>query len=457
MPLTWAGDIGRRLRAGVNLALAGASGEAGRYRALKRAMEWVELSEEQVRARQLTRLKRILEHARLHVPYWRDLFLATGFDPRDMGDQRDLELLPLLTRNIIREQGDRMLSRAFRRERLIECRTGGSTGEPLRFFITREQFEEQSGISLRANALVGIRPGDPVAKIWGYDAWFVPGNVLAPFTGRLFFDAYRTEPVELDRWIRTMRRHGPHMIYGFTSAVHQLARRLAERDESIPHLRIVSTTGERLLEEQRRQIARACRVPVVDMYGSREVPRIASECLLGRLHQAPDAAVAEFIPAETEGTELVLTSLTSTAMPLIRYRTGDLAHAEPHACDCGLPFPCMGVDVGRVHQVFALPTGRRIHSAFFYGPLGCLDVLRAFQIHHEQVHVVTVRYVPLEGRAEEAALAVERVLRKLRREIGIEVTLRATAMDSIPCDASGQRPAVLSSVAENARAWPSRR
>lgn len=436
----------RRARYGIRFTLSAFGGETGRYRALHRAMAWTRLDPEAVRRQQTERLRELLQHARKNVPHWRELFRARGFEPAALRGPEDLAALPVLTKADVRAAGARLLAEGVPSSQLRERRTGGSTGEPLRFYVTRAEFEEEMGMALRSDALVGVLPGDPCAKIWGYGRPQRLGNLIAPLTGRLYLDAYRTAEADLDQWVRQLRRLRPRMIYGYARALHELARHVRRRGTGIPGLQVVGSTAEKLLPEHRATIESALGVRVIDMYGAHEVPRIASECLQGRMHLSPDAAVVEFEPTERGGSRILLTSLTHRAMPLIRYAVGDLGEPDPRPCGCGLPFPCMSLDVGKEHNVLLLPGGRPLHTGFFFKPLYHLDAIDQLQIRHEQPDRIAVAFVPVPGQGEAALAAVERALSLMRRELGGGIHLEARPVSALETTPSGKRPLVVSLV-----------
>ena len=106
-----------------------------RYRALQRFAGHLELPPRRIRAMQLASLRGLLRYAERRVPYYRDLFGRLKITARDIRSVEDLRQLPVLTRAIIAEQGDRMISEEYRDRRgLIRCTTGGSTGKPTVFY-----------------------------------------------------------------------------------------------------------------------------------------------------------------------------------------------------------------------------------------------------------------------------------------------------------------------------------
>lgn len=436
----------RRFRAKVQYALALLAGDAERYRLLPDALAFARLSSEEVQREQIRRLRALLVHAGTTVPYWRDLFADLRFVPRDVTSTADLAVLPILTKETIRREGDRLISDQYRQSDLLVRKTGGSTGEPLLFYASRADYEAQMSLHLRSMALAGVWPGDKLVKLWGYGRRRQWGNLLAPLTGRLFLDAYDLAPATLDRWLRLFRLFRPKAIYGYAGALHQLARHAASRGLRVAGMGTVFSTGEMLFPEQRAQIESGLGVRVCDLYGSHEAPRLASECLHGSLHAAPDAAVLEFLEMNNDpAPRLVLTSLQAWAMPLIRYDQGDAVRPVAGECPCGLPFPRLVMEGGKVHQVFALPGGRRKHTGFFYKPAFRIEALQAFQIQHNELDAVEYHAIARKGQAGEAARALDAVCRKLESELGdVRVTYRL--VEALPRTPRGKQPIVVSHV-----------
>jgi phenylacetate-CoA ligase len=131
-------------------------------------------------------------------------------------------------------------------------------------------------------------------------------------------------------------------------------------------VRRVFTSGELLRPAVRHAIAEAFGAPVFDVYGSSETKEIAWECTAGGMHINADVVRLEVLDeanrAVSPGVEgnLVATLLVNRAMPLLRYRLGDRASLLPGRCDCGHPFPLLGVVTGRRADMLVLPGGHRI-------------------------------------------------------------------------------------------------
>ena len=439
----------------VELSMAAVSGQLHRYRAFPRVMTFADKTREEIETYQLERLRDLLVHAGRTVPYYRHLFQEFGFRPEKIADVRELEALPVTNKDTFREQGDRMISTDYEKSRLLLRSTGGSTGEPFKFYATPKEYEEQLAINLRSFALLGVYPGDRTAKIWGYDASQLAGNLISPLTGKLYFDTYRASPEEMTRWYHAMRLIRPKMIYAYASFVHHFARHLASLGGSIDGLQMVCSTAEKLFPEQREQIEQALGVRVFDMYGCHEVARLASECLAGRMHTAPDAAVLEFLPDRDAGAEggsrMLVTSLLSYAMPFIRYDVGDYAHPLQGTCSCGLEFPLLSLDMGRVHHIYTLPGGRRIQTGVIHKPLYKVEHLRAFRICHRAIDRIEILAVPEPSYEQQVREGIDAVIEYLASKLGEETRVDVSLVAELPRVGRGKQPVVVSDVPEDTR------
>lgn len=308
------------------------------------------------------RLAEMLAFAGAHVPYYRDLFPSAGFDPASVEkDPQHLEKLPLLTKDIIAEQGERLLSRALAEGRYHACKTGGSTGRKVTVFYDQESSDYSSAVTAYARGRIGATRLQPALH---FAARF-PGEVqqgrfsreafkcLAMNRSNIFFD--RLDAQGLDEMWETLRQRAPYLVHAHPSTIYALA--LFLRDEGIDAqgvFEVFESSGEVLDRRQRQVIAETFGCRVIDRYGLAEFGVIAYE-----LGQQPGGALALLNSecwAENGDTtvdggsgRLIVTGLRNRLMPLIRYDTGDLATvAEVDGA------PALAGIVGRVHDVVAL-------------------------------------------------------------------------------------------------------
>ena len=218
---------------------------------------------------------------------------------------------------------------------------------------------------------------------------------------QVWLDAYAMTPAAMREYVDVINRYRPKRILGYAGSLFELAR-FIEREHLTVHSPVgIMSSAETLQPIKRETIERVFRAPVFDRYGSREAAACASECNGHKgLHVAVPTHYLEILgpdgcrvsPGETG--EIVVTCLTMYAMPLIRYRIGDLAAWAKNPCPCGRSWPLLSEVSGRVCDSFALPGGGTIMGSFFVRPFYGMDWVHRFQIVQESLDYLRVLIVP---------------------------------------------------------------
>ncbi len=289
----------------------------------------------QRRSARLARLATVVARAGATVPYYRDLFRSLAFDPsRLTEDGRWLADLPPLTKAIVLEQGERMLSDDARSNRLFERKTGGSTGPAALFYYSAEALDWSAAAHLLAYEWTGKRRHHTEAHLSSrFPERFPLRDRLREWVKcqalnrtNLATDAFSAEGLE--RAWRILRRARPALLQGHPSTVYALALHLrASGRDGRGVIQRFQSTGEVLDGRKRQVIAETLGCAVFNSYGNAEVGVIAQQiqpCAEAGL-KVLDAMVW---PETGDGGQLLVSSLTNPAMPLLRYATGDLATLE---------------------------------------------------------------------------------------------------------------------------------
>ncbi|MCC4115366.1 hypothetical protein LLG90_08405 [Aromatoleum toluclasticum] len=309
-------------------------------------------------ARASARLVETLSFAGWKVPYYRDLFAQTRFNPESVAkDIRYLNDLPYLTKEIIREQGDRMYSEPLEGLRYHMCKTGGSTGLACHIAYDQVGADYSSAVTLyarertrnykwRSELHFACRFPDMIDPGWPAREDF---KCFAMNRSNIFFD--RLDDVGLAEIWKTLKRRKPYMVHGHPSTIYALACYVEQEYGSAKAFDVFESSGELLEPYQREQIARAMRCRVVDRYGLAELGVMAYE-LEGQergLQVLDSEGWPESRELDNGEHELVLTGFRNRLMPLIRYATGDLARVEQRAEG----FYLTDI-VGRIHDIVYL-------------------------------------------------------------------------------------------------------
>ncbi len=372
-------------------------------------------SHEQVRDLARQRLRELLCFAASRLPYYTRQFERCDVDPRAEDPYAELAKLPVLEKADVRANIERLVFRDVPGG-LIPCGSGGTSGDTLHFFIDRAREAQPLACRLFMQGLFGVRPGDRRVYLWGSPIESRGSRVRRcrdRLLRELVLDAFDMGPAATDAHLAAIRAFQPRLIYAYPTAAAYLAQRAAKRfgPRHFPWLRLVVLTGEETTPEQRAQVREAFGCAVTTEYGSREVGLIAHECPRGGLHiVSPHIHVeivsgAQTVPNGQPG-EVLCTTLTTRAQPLVRYRLGDAGALVSGPCACGLPFPLMRIVGGRTSGFVLLVVDRRFDPA-----------------------------------------AIDRIQGRYQALFGPRVQTTCRVVDRIPPDPSGKRRHVVSNVA----------
>jgi phenylacetate-CoA ligase len=361
----------------------------GRYR--KRLATSQFLSTDELRALQLERLRTILAAANATHPFYRRRFRACGFEPNDLRSFADLEGIPLLTKDDIRDDLGSTLSDGFRKEDVVHKRTGGSTGVPVHVFMDFAAASMKKAATERHNGWAGLFPGDRLAAVWGDTSGQLRwrARLRNALTTRAFYlDTLRFEPSRIEAFIGRVRTCRPRTLLGHAHSVFRLAEYV--RDHAIEGISFngVITTAMVLSETERRVIEGVFRTPVYNRYGCEELSIVASECSAHQgMHEFAEGLYVELLGERRDlPRRLVITDLVNRAMPLIRYDVGDHGVEASGPCPCGRGLPRLLEVSGR--EADFLYTPDRV-------PVFGISILDTFVIHIpgiRQAQIIQDRY-----------------------------------------------------------------
>ena len=254
---------------------------------------------ERLAAFQVERLRALLTDAGRHVPYYRDLFATRAFDPTAVTSVADLQRLPLLTKADIRAHTDAMKHPAA--QGLARFNTGGSSGEPLIFYIGNERVSHDVAAKWRATRWWGVDIGDPEIVVWGSPIELGSQDRIRAVRDKLLrtalLPAFEMSEGRLDSFVATIRLRRPRMLFGYPSALSHIARHAEQRGQRMDDLgiQVAFVTSERLYDEQRDAIQRVFGCPVANGYGSRDAGFIAHACPQGGMHLTAEDIVVEIV------------------------------------------------------------------------------------------------------------------------------------------------------------------
>jgi phenylacetate-CoA ligase len=298
----------------------------------------------QLQELQLQRLQETLSRA-ARSPFYRERLAQAGISPEKIHRLNDIRQLPLTTKDDLRARGKEMLTVPLSEIVRLHA-SSGTTGQATVIYYTRGDLENWADLVARCLYMTGVRPGDVFQNMMGYGL-FTGGLGLhygAERLGVLTIPAGAGNSARQVQLMQQFRTTVIHLIPSFALYLLNTFAKMGLDPRDLP-LRIALVGAEPHSEDMRRRIEAAYGLKVYNSYGLSEMngPGVAFECPeQSGMHVWEDAFLLEVVHPETlkpvgpgEVGELVFTNLTRQGMPLLRYRTRDLASYDDTPCPCG--------------------------------------------------------------------------------------------------------------------------
>jgi phenylacetate-CoA ligase len=298
-------------------------------------------SRDEIQALQLGRLRWSLRHAYDHVPHYRQAFEARGVHPDDLRTLDDLRRFPFTAKDDLRRHYPFGMFAVPRGQVVRIHASSGTTGRPTVVGYTRRDVEMWAEVVARSIRAAGGRPGDIIHVVYGYGL-FTGGLGLHYGAELLGCTVVPVSGGMTERQVQLIQDFRPQLIAVTPSYMLAIADEFDRQgiDPRTSSLEVGIFGAEPWTQAMREEIEARCAMAAVDIYGLSEVigPGVANECVETKdgLHvwedhfypEIVDPATGEPLPDGEMG-ELVFTSLTKEAMPVVRYRTRDLTRLLP--------------------------------------------------------------------------------------------------------------------------------
>ncbi|NKQ36525.1 MAG: phenylacetate--CoA ligase family protein [Chloroflexi bacterium] len=419
--------------------------------ALQKAEERAFWSKERITNYRDERMQRFVKHCAETVPYYKRLFREIGITPDDIRTLEDLQVLPILTKQDVKDNYAELLSEAVPKSQRVSFHTSGTTGSGLHFATTRASLDEQWASVWRFRRSHGIQLG-----MWcGYFAgrFVVPLEQNKPpfwrinYPGRqiIFSGAHMSED-NLGDYIAELNKRRPPYLQGYPSMLTLLAAYMVETGKYLDYpVKWVVTNSENLLPYQAALLEQAFGARPIQRYAMSEAAASASECVCGRLHIDEDMAATEIVPApDGFGYRVLGSAFTNLALPLLRYDVGDLATISDGTCPCGRPGRILASIDGRKDDYIILPNGARLG--------GWVDLIfqdmahvREAQVYQQKIDEIILRVAPAATYTQQDEMTL---LRLAQKRVGDDVDVRIEYLDRLERAPNGKLRCVVSEIKE---------
>ena len=410
-------------------------------RLLPRMQSW---SREQRSSWVFEKLKQTLVLAGEGVPFYRERFRHAGFDPaRDFKTPADLARVPLLTKDDVRANHERMIDRRFLRGS-VEAHTSGTTGQPMTMRLNEWYVAFDYACMFRHWAKAGYTFRAPYAAVRSYVPE-TPDDPLWKFSwwqNTLYMSAYHLKPSNAERYLEALLRFRPQFIRGYVSSVNVLAELAYPHREKFDFVRGVFTASETLTDFERANIERTFGKKLYDWYGMTEPAAVITERAdhdgmeVDWEYGYPEFAEAPGLPSAER--RLIATSLHNPVMPFIRYETEDIASLGDGQDSSGL-YPRVRAMRGRKDECIVTPDGARLPSLNFYSLLQTYTDILRFQFVQTSASGVMMKISLRPGTPKVEAL-VFALRGEICKRLGSDMALEIEVTDQFLTSPDGKSP-----------------
>jgi len=396
-------------------------------------------------------LRAMVRHCYEHVPYYHRLFQEERLTPDDFRTIEDLQQLPLMDKETVRDNFEQLIS--TKGHRFMDCFAGytsGSTGNAAKYlrdyyfvnfeyaaawrFFRMHGQRNQRKIQFSGRLLFPSEKTEP--PFWTYN---LASNMLV-------FSSFHLSRKTIHAYVDAIREFNPRIIHGWPSSLYQFARLLEETGLTLDlDLQVVMASSETVFDYQRETIERVLGARLRDWYGQQERVSAIGQCEHGAYHIQDDYSATELLQTG-DGLEIVGSHFFNRRMPLLRYRTGDYVIPSDQAhCPCGRSFRIVKGVIGRAGNHYIMtPDGRKI--SVLNGFLLRIPHIREAQFVQESPTELVINVAPYPGFGEsERTMLLERA----RSHISADMTVRVKELAQIPRSPSGKYQLIMNKIRQN--------
>lgn len=428
------------------------------YTFLKKSQWW---TKEQIETYQQQQLQKLLVHSYEHVPYYHKLFDAIGFSPYDFKDFEDLQKIPFLTKEIIRDNLQDLKAQDYPDYAFCYMTTGGTTASPLGIY------EEKNLSYIKELAYTKIFFENIGLKLYDKSV-FLRGTVIAQsdkgsywkytlFHRFLILSSYHMTETNLPVYVEKIRKFKPKYITAYPSSLCILAKHM--KNNNIPpfaSLKYIICGAETLYPWQRTFLEDIFQCKIHETYGHTEQAVLANTCKDSTFfHFYPEYGYVEFIDRngkpvknDHEVAEIVATGFKNDIFPFIRYKTDDCCIYTSQSCSCGRKYPLAISIEGRWSSSDFLIskddrlvsiTAMNMHSDIF-------DNVNQFQFYQENKGEVIFRIVKMDTYSDNDA---KNIRQQLLKKLGDNFSLTFEYVKEIPRTPRGKLKFLIQKIPVN--------
>jgi len=427
------------------------------YISRQQVMHWYEFynkaqwwSRDRLLRYQDDKLNDLLSTATKDVPFYRDLYSNHKVNIHEIKKSTDLYKLPIITKKELKACYPDDCTRKTNWP-AKEYFTSGSSGTPFAVMVDNQTMSQARALMLSRANYSGWKQGDAVFQT-GMTLQRGVVKIIKDFVFNVYYaSAYDLNDANLDCYLAIVEKKNIKYMMGYPGSMYALARRASQLGSDL-NMSGVVTWGDNLHEHFRKSIEQQFKCRVTDTYGCGEGIQVAAQCPNGnnKYHIFMPHVIVEIVddngmqvPRGERG-NIVLTCLEPGAMPLIRYKVGDVGRmCVEESCACGRGFDILEKVEGRDSDIINTPSGNKLIVHFFTGIFEYFPQIESFKVYQNKIDELDIQIV-FQPEANQAVL--EEIKKEILEKGDKALKVNFKLVDKIDNEKNGKRRFVISDV-----------
>ena len=414
-----------------------------KYFTFLKKSQWWSLSE--LEAYQDEKLRNLIQYAYKFIPYYNILFNTLKLKPSDINTRLDLYKIPILTKEIIRNNYQDLISTNINKKKIIRAGSSGSTGEPLQYLITKDSYSFNIASNLRGWNWMGFEFGDKFIKLSQNDRDSIVKKIQDKFTRNKYLFSQQLIDSNFDSILSEIIKYQPKVLRGYPDPLFflaQYAKRKGVNNITIP---LIATTGNILFPDVRSFIEKQFNSKIYDAYSCEGSADFFEAPERGYYYSTMEYAITEIL---ANGNHVgfgqrgrhITTDLHNYAMPFIRYDTQDYLVYERELTSRKKKRNLFAIEEieGRDSDILITPKGKYliVHNFTGFFQLKELESIKQFQVVQHFIDKIEIFIVVSENFKQET---YNFILNYWNNYIGDGVKVLLNVVDEIELSPSGKR------------------
>lgn len=409
-------------------------------------------SKQELKNYQDEHLNKIIKHCYENVPYYKEIFNKNKLMPSDIRTQKNLWKLPILTKNDIKQNFNKLKATNMPKWLLNEGHTSGTTGTPAHFYRDLNSINFENATVWRQWKWAEIDIGDRIVvcrgneiKVSEKDHIFWQKNNIQK---QLFLSSFYLSDENMKYYIEEFKRYNGKALQAYPSTAYVIAKYLEKTNDKIK-LKAVFTSSEPIYDFQRKLIEDRFECKIWDFYGLAERVVSASECKTHEgLHINEEYGITEILDEEENESKegfLVGSTLHNYAMPLIRYVTNDYTKISCEECSCGIDHRIISLIETKKEDMVITKEGRYISPSIITHAFKPLTHVAKSQVIQHDFDNFEIKIIPEEGFNDNE---IDILMKGLKERFGQKSSIDINIVQDIPRTKNGKFRWVISKISK---------